>query len=216
MGLFDFFKEKKVNIGQKETKKLVEKDDDWITINIPGTNFFGQFNESKSGNYTVAFQDGHAEYKEWKAGVVILLNQQDTIIWKKSFQRPNNVHVSNSGIVAIEDWENTNTLSGRIIIVDQLGNKIMEYQLPANIGASNISADGKFIVVSTCNPDNSIYLINILEKTLAWKVKNPSKMVALDLLIIDGKISVGIGKSVATAEVEYKLDLDGKFINETI
>ena len=174
MGLFR--KDKKIET-KKTTRQypIIEKEKDWVTIEEDGESFFGQYNESENGKYLVAFTDGHMDSSGgktiWVNGQVYLIENNQNIVWKKTLERPNNAHVSNDGIVAVEDWLNSKDLCGSMIIFDKTGNKIMEHRLDSNIGSSNISPDGKYAVVSTCNPDNSIYLLSLSKKDLSWKKK---------------------------------------------
>jgi WD40 repeat protein len=49
---------------------------------------------------------------------------------------------------------------------------MFEHKFNANVGGQDISPDGIEVIVTTCNPDNSIYLFNIEDNKLVKKIKN--------------------------------------------
>ncbi|RLE45303.1 hypothetical protein DRJ25_05860, partial [Candidatus Woesearchaeota archaeon] len=205
-------KEQKEEVKQSIQEQKITKDDGWITIE-GDDHFFGQYNESENGKFLVAFQDGHIDAtsgkSRWINGEVYLINDRQNILWKKQIERPNNAHVSNDGTVAVEDWLNSKELCGVLRVFDVSGNQLMEKRLDSNIGTSNISPDGKYAVVTTCNPDNSIYLFDTRSGKLLWKYKNHSDKIALNVFFNGNKVAIGTGKSVVSAEAEYELTLDG-------
>lgn len=212
MGLFG--RSKKTKLEEKTRQHpIIEKEKDWVTIEDDGDSFFGHYNESENSKFLVAFQDGHIDAtsgkSRWVDGEVYLISNGQDIIWKKTMERPNNAHVSNDGVVAVEDWLNSKELCGALRVFDVSGNQLMEKRLDLNIGTSNISPDGKYAVVTTCNPDNSIYLFDTRSGNLLWKYKNHSGKIALNVFFNDDKVAIGTGKSVVSAEVEYELTLDG-------
>jgi len=213
MGLFGRRKkEQKEEVKQSIQEQKITKDDGWVTIE-GDEHFFGQYNESENGKFLVAFQDGHIDAtsgkSRWINGEVYLISDRQNILWKKQMERPNNVHVSNDGVVAVEDWLNSKELCDALRVFDVSGNQLMEKRLDSNIGTSNISPDGKYAVVTTCNPDNSIYLFDTRRGNLLWKYKNHSRKVALGVFFKGDKVAIGTGKSIVSAEIEYELTLDG-------
>lgn len=208
--------------GKKEledNQKRVKKDDSWITIEIDQERFSGQYNESENGKYIVAFQDGHMDSTRgkttWINGEIILIEDEQKILWKKELERPNNAHVSNDGIVAVEDRHNPKELCGSLIIFNIFGNKLMEKRLNANIGASNISPDGINAVVTTCKPENTIYMFEAKTGKLIWEYKDRSVKASLGIFFNNNKISFGTGKSLASVQIEYELTLEGRLTDES-
>ena len=211
MGLFG--RSKKTKLEEKTRQHpTIETEKDWVTIEDDGDSFFGQYNESENGKFMVAYHDGQTGLDgktRWLDGEVSLIRNEQDILWKKKMERPNNAHVSNDGIVAVEDWLNSKELCGALRVFDVSGNQLMEKRLDSNIGTSNISPDGKYAVVTTCNPDNSIYLFDTRSGNLLWKYKNHSRKVALGVFFKGDKVAIGAGKSIVSAEIEYELTLDG-------
>ena len=204
-------KEQKGEVKQSIQEQKITKDDGWVTIK-GDEHFFGQYNESENGKFLVAYHDGQTGLDgktRWLDGEVSLIRNEQDILWKKKMERPNNAHVSNDGVVAVEDWLNSKELCGALRVFDVSGNQLMEKRLDSNIGTSNISPDGKYAVVTTCNPDNSIYLFDTKSGNLLWKYKNHSGKIALNVFFNGDKVAIGTGKSVVLAEVEYELTLDG-------
>ena len=210
MGLFG--RNKKTKLEEKTRQHpTIEKEKDWVTIEDDGDSFFGQYNESENGKFLVAYHDGQTGLDgktRWLDGEVSLIRNEQDILWKKKMERPNNAHVSNDGIVAVEDWLNSKELYGALRVFDVSGNQLMEKRLDLNIGTSNISPDGKYAVVTTCNPDNSIYLFDIENSKLKWKKKNISRKVLT--VVFFKKNSIVFGTRIPEdIDFEYELTLDG-------
>ncbi len=144
-----------------------------ITLEDEKGHFYGSYNQSPSGKFIVAYDEGYLnENNEQVGGQVYLIENQKKILWKKRLERPNAGFVTDKGDVIIIDWTSSDQLVGKLFIFSKQGKKVFEHKFNSNMGGQDISPDGKEVIVTTCNPDNSIYLFNIENNKLVEKVKN--------------------------------------------
>ena len=142
--------------------------------------FFGSYYQSKNKRYIVAYADAHVERdKKGKekviSGQIYLIKDGKRILWKKEINRPNSAFVNDVGMVVIIDWISSGgELAGKVHFFDEKGKKLSEHKFDYNIGGQAISETGKEIIVTTCFPDNSIYLFDVLSQKLIKKAKNTS------------------------------------------
>ena len=144
-----------------------------ITLEDKKGHFYGSYNQSPNEKYIVAYDEGYLnESNEQTGGQVYLIENQKKILWKKRLERPNAGFVTNNGEAVIIDWTSSNELNGKLLIFSKQGKKVFEQKFESNIGGQDISQDGKELIITTCNPDNSIYLFDIEENKLIKKIKN--------------------------------------------
>jgi len=142
--------------------------------------FFGSYYPSKNKRYIVAYADAHVERdKKGKekviSGQIYLIKDGKRILWKKEINRPNSAFVNDVGMVVIIDWISFGGESaGKVHFFNEKGKKLSEHKFDYNIGGQAISETGKEIIVTTCFPDNSIYLFDVLSQKLIKKAKNTS------------------------------------------
>ncbi|MBI2667634.1 tetratricopeptide repeat protein [Candidatus Woesearchaeota archaeon] len=156
----------------------IDIDDEWITLGDKEGEFYGQYSKSNNNKYIVAYCDAHGEEDEYGnektiSGQVYLIENERKILWQKDISRPNGAFVTNDGIVVIIDWISfTGELAGKIYFFSKNGKKLFEKKFSSNIGGQAISDDGTEIIVTTANPENTIYLFSIRDKKLVKKAKN--------------------------------------------
>lgn len=181
----------------------------FVEITQGNARFFGSYEESPNGVYLVAFSDFD--------GQVCLVKNLKTVLWSKKLERPNDGFVSNNGRVAINDRLTIKqTLGGRFYIIDHNGRILVKKEFNNNVGTCAISQEGKYAVVSTLFPDNTIYFFDTENSELKWSYKNHSREPVLGLSISDGKVQVWTGKSGVTKKYNYSLTLDGRLSKEDI
>lgn len=152
--------------------------DKWITIENGQGHFFGQYSISNNKKYIVAYCTGHVKvdkigHESTVSGQVYLIQNQNKIVWKKEIARPNGAFVTNDGTTVIIDWlAFEKELSGELYFFDRNGKKLMEYKFNSNIGSQEISKDSSEVIITTCFPENAIYLFDIKEGKLIKKVEN--------------------------------------------
>lgn len=144
-----------------------------ITLEDEKGHFYGSYNQSPNKKYIVAYDEGYLnENDEQVGGQAYLIENQKKILWKKRLERPNAGFVTDKGDVVIIDWTSSDQLVGKLFIFKKQGKKTFEHKFNANVGGQDISPDGKEVIVTTCNPDNSIYLFSVEDNKLVKKVKN--------------------------------------------
>jgi len=151
-----------------------------IRIEDEKGHFFGSYYQSKNKKYIVAYSDAYGK-KDKKgndkviSGQVYLIKDEKRILWKKNIDRPNSALVNDVGVVIVIDWISFGgALAGKVHFFNEKGKKLSEHKFDYNIGGQAISETGKEIIVTTCFPDNSIYLFNVLNQKLIKKAKNTS------------------------------------------
>jgi len=157
--------------------------DKWINLeDEKGGYFHGQYYQSKNKKYLVAYVDSYGKVdkngKETNiSGQVLLIKDKKKILWRKDIERPNGAFVNNDGIVVVMDWISySGELAGLMHIFNEKGKKLLRYKFSdSNIGGQEMSEDGKEIIVTTCNPEDAIYLFDLIKQKLVKKVNNPSK-----------------------------------------
>lgn len=153
-------------------------DGEWVTIEDRKGYFFGQYNISNNKKYLIAYCDAHLEVdkkgqESTISGQVYLIQDQKKILWKKDIGRPIGAFVTNEGIcIIIDELAFKKELSSKLYFFNRNGKKLMEYQFNSNIGGQEISRDGKEIIITTCFPENAIYLFDIQKARLIKKVEN--------------------------------------------
>lgn len=159
----------------------LEMDGEWLTIeDEQGGHFYGQYHISKNGRYIVGFCDGYEDASKgkskWVAGQVYLIENKKKILWRKEIARPEHAFVNNSGVVFVIDWVSTSgELTGKVYLFNDKGKRVFELKFDSNIGGQGISDDGEEGIITTCFPENAIYLFNLEKNKLVKKVENTTK-----------------------------------------
>ncbi len=159
---------KKIKFSDKEIEKSekvsISKDiGGFVSLRTKeGKSFFGQHNYSKDEKYLVVYHDEHEENGKLIPGKIILA-KNNIVLWMKTLERPNAGFVTNDGYVLVINWLHKDYkdskdpgLSGKIIIFDEKGRLLLEKLLSANIAGQAISNDETELIITTCNPDNSV------------------------------------------------------------
>lgn len=112
---------------------------------------------SPSGRFLVGAHDGHEEDGRTKSGSVILVDPRSgRELFRASVKRANNPHVSDDGLVIVENWKSWGgPLAGALVAFDATGKKLWERSFKANIYTSGMSEDGQTVFVSTCSSDHA-------------------------------------------------------------
>jgi len=129
--------------------------------------FFGS--ESPDGRYLTGASD-----MSGTRGACVLLNRNSgEVLFKIGIKRPNNPHVSNEGMVVVEDWKGDD-LAGALICIDRTGSRQWTKNFKANVFDSGLSADGTRGFVSTANSDyeghsGKTFFIDTATGEVLWK-----------------------------------------------
>lgn len=66
--------------------------------------------------------------------------------------------VANNGVTALIDGLDREELSGKLAVFDEGGEQLLSHLFNSNVGGCAISDDGRYVAVSTLNPDCSTYV----------------------------------------------------------
>jgi outer membrane protein assembly factor BamB len=131
---------------------------------------------SNDGRLLAGAADGHFEGDRAVSGFLALVDvASSAVLFRVKMKRPNNPHVSDDGTVAVEDWIDwTGPPGSRIVVYGPDGAKRWAKKLRANIAHSGISADGRFVVVSTAGSncaahDSKTWLFDARTGEQRWK-----------------------------------------------
>lgn len=118
--------------------------------------FFVEGRLSPNGRYLVGACDGHEENGRTKSGAVVLVDARTgRELFRASIKRANNPHVSDEGLVLVENWKSWGgSPAGAFLAFDASGAKLWEKSFKANVYGSGMSEDGRTVFVSTCNSDH--------------------------------------------------------------
>jgi hypothetical protein len=136
---------------------------DLKSIEYDGERYYTQRTASPKGEFTVAYQDGHAGAGEGepRRGRVFLF-EDDDLCFTTEIDRPNACAVANDGTAAVVDWKDWGeTLSGTLHVFNRAGHRFVKHDFDSNIGPVAITPDGAYAATSTLNPDCSTYLFDI-------------------------------------------------------
>lgn len=118
-----------------------------------GEDYYGNTAHSPNGQFEVAARDhSYDENNREIQGECALVDASGSILFRKSIRRANNPHVTNDGLVIVEDWKDEG-LSGALLAFDVGGNRVWRRDFRANIHTSDVSEDGTNVFVTTCNGD---------------------------------------------------------------
>lgn len=164
-----------------EFEEFYEKDIDFTHKNIiledKNSHFYGEYHQSNDKRYIVTYCDAYGRVdknnkEKFISGQVYLI-EHNKILWKKNIDRPNAAFVTNEGNVIVVDWVSfAGKPCGKIYFFDKKGIKTFENIFNSNIGEQSISKDETEFIVTTCFPENAIYLFDVKNKNLVKKVNN--------------------------------------------
>ncbi len=156
----------------------LEFHDDTVTLRDKKAEFYGKYSESSNKEYLVIYEEGYEDESSGKleeiSGQIYLIWNRKKILWRKSVLRPDNVLVTNDGLVIVN-------VDGKIVFSDKDGKKSFEYTFLSLIAAMKLSPKQEFLIVTLCFPENKIFCFDVRRKELIWAVKNPSTFVLLKI-----------------------------------
>jgi hypothetical protein len=158
-----------------------------------GKHFFADVSQSPNGRFVVGACDRGGSNAR---GACALLEGGKTR-FKKSIQRANNPHVTNEGMVLVEDWKDDGKLDGALLALDRNGELLWRRDFKANIDTSGLSEDGLRAFVSTCNSDNELhsgktFFLDARTGAVLWKsdmwgnVRFQGNALAAEVRFLDG------------------------------
>jgi hypothetical protein len=128
-------------------------------VSIPEIDMVGERTTSPDGRYTLVWQD-----RFWIEGSVVegryVLIDGDAIVVDGRMERPQDGKVADNGTFILNDWGDSQQLSGTFHAFRSDGRTIVSRSYSANLLNNGLSRDGRLAVCQTCNapasPDSSI------------------------------------------------------------
>ena len=128
-------------------------------VSLPALDMIGQCARSANGRFTLVWRDRH-----WANGRPIggryLLLDGDALLVDASMERPQDGKVADDGTFILNDWGDSQTLSGRFHAFRSNGEVIVSRAYSANLLNNGLSTDGRLAVCQTANapgsPDSSV------------------------------------------------------------
>lgn len=128
-------------------------------VSIPELDMIGERATSPDGRYTLVWRDRY-----WMDGAPVegryLLLDRDTVAVDGKMERPQDGKVADNGTFILNDWGDSQQLSGTFQAFRCDGSPIVSRSYSANLLNNGLSRDGRLAVCQTCNaprsPDSSI------------------------------------------------------------
>lgn len=128
-------------------------------VSIPELDMVGERAASADGRYTLIWRDRY-----WIDGAPVdgryLLIDGDTVAVDGKMERPQHGKVADNGTFILNDWGDSQQLSGTFHAFRRDGSPIVSRSYSANLLNNGLSSDGGLAVCQTCNaprsPDSSI------------------------------------------------------------
>lgn len=135
-------------------------------VSIPEIDFVGQRAKSPNRRYTLLWRDRY-----WLDGDVVggryLLIDGDAVVVDGEMERPQDGKVADDGTFILNDWGDSQALSGTFNAFRSDGSEIVTRPYSANLLNNGLARDGRLAACQTCNapgsPDSSILSVFDLE-----------------------------------------------------
>ncbi|MBB4867206.1 hypothetical protein HNP46_006117 [Pseudomonas nitritireducens] len=142
--------------GKKKSPRRLEQslaangslDDGFFTSMNPP--FMGRGFPSPDGRYVVGWAvTGNSQSAGEAPNLVLWARETDELVQQRTLIRPGRATVSNTGLIAAEDWLSDQELSGRFVVLSKTGDLVIDHRLGANIFVSGISPNGRYAFCQT-------------------------------------------------------------------
>jgi hypothetical protein len=185
-----------------------EEDDD--LFRFAGLFDFGCLTKtSPNGQYVVGSADHHLVNGREEIGACALADTRSKkVLWKKSIARANNPHVTNGGVVLVEDWQDS-SLSGALLCLERNGQVRWCKQFHANIIKSGLFRAGSRAFVSLARSDhdghsNMTFVFSMATGDFLWDRCGWS-----DLVVFEDALCVSV-KGPSNKIHRFPFDDEGK------
>lgn len=133
--------------------------DTFSITGVPG--WFGFYSRSPNNRWLISWVEADGSIQEaglaiQKSGSYLLYDTlENRVAVRGGMERPNNGHVSNSGVFVLEDWRFDDGPIGTLCAYDFCGRPLLKRTFTANILTSAVSSSGRFAVCHTCMSPSS-------------------------------------------------------------
>lgn len=204
----------------KERRSTLQVSRDKHFLTVESLDFHGLYQLSKSKHWAIGWRDsdpaaGRGGHRESGLGAYVLADlSSGTVSCSGSMAKPNNGHVSDSGVFSLEDWHFGSSLSGTFSVFDPAGAVIITKELTANIFTSGISRNGKYAFCATANSPsehgNKVFLFDLLKRVELYCVT--PKAGWPESYEVDEKTGELIAHIKEVGSFRY--DIDGQFLDD--
>lgn len=205
------------NVEARPSEPQIHRDDHFLRVEY--LDFLGLYQRSKSKQWAIGWRDsdpaaGRGGHRESGFGAYVLADlSSGTVSCHGSMPRPNNGHVSDSGVFCLEDWHFGSSLSGTFTVFDPSGSVLIAKELSANIFTSGISRSGKYAFCATSNSPtdhgNKVFLFDLVKRVELYSV--PPKAGWPDSYEVDEKTGELVAQFKDVGSFRY--DIDGRFLD---
>lgn len=128
-------------------------------VSVPELDMVGERITSRNGRFTLLWRDRHGADGEPVEGRYLLIDG-DTVLVDARMERPQDGKVADDGIFILNDWGDSDALSGTFRAFSSYGSVILTRSYSANLLNNGLSPDGRLAVCQTANapgsPDSSV------------------------------------------------------------
>ena len=128
-------------------------------VSLPELDMVGERITSPNGRFTLLWRDRHWAYGERVEGRYLLLDG-DTVLVDERSERPQDGKVADDGTFILNDWGDSEALSGTFRAFRSDGSVVLARRYSANLLNNGLSDDGRLAVCQTANspgsPDSSV------------------------------------------------------------
>lgn len=156
----------------------------WIAIGGTSFSFSGQCSKSENNIYILAWNDAHVledestGKKDFINGEFLLLENQKLIL-RGTFRRPNDGQVANNGTFIFNDWigfsggVDGKGLESNFLAFNKMGKQIINHHYSANLGKNSLSNNGKYAICQTYHSNtadsNTVTFFDLETGKLLWQ-----------------------------------------------
>lgn len=123
-------------------------------VSVPELDFVGERTTSPNRRFTLLWRDRY-----WMNGEVVegryLLIDGDAVVVDGRMERPQDGKVADAGTFILNDWGDSQDLSGTFRAFRSDGTEIVSRRYSANLLNNGLSRDGRLAVCQTCNAPGS-------------------------------------------------------------
>ena len=131
-------------------------------VSVPELDLVGERATSANGRFTLLWRDRYWADGELATGRYLLIDG-DAVIVDERMERPQHGKVADDGTFILNDWGDSDALSGTFHAYRGVGSPIVSRLYSANLLNNGLSPDGRLAVCQTCNapasPDSSILTV---------------------------------------------------------
>jgi hypothetical protein len=123
-------------------------------VSVPEIDMIGQRFTSRNGRFTLLWRDRYWAYGEPVGGRYVLIDGDAPVV-DAGMERPQDGKVADEGTFVLNDWGDSQQLSGTFRAFRSDGSVILSRSYSANLLNNGLSKDGRLAVCQTANSPGS-------------------------------------------------------------